>query len=296
MRVRSGFDGKLAPVPCNVGAPGRALPPFGWGLPDSLRLGHGDGDSQRRRERRRLGASACIATAAHAALLCGAIARHSRHRAPETPGAMQDVLVDLEPLPSPPLRTLSVDTVGTAVLPGRGRDTGTAGRSSRTRGAPSPPPAKASAVVAPAEATSTPAVAGTAPAFVGGFTSPSGTSDLFVGDPHAADALLYGDGSGGGGSISPPRLGGYVHWDCPWPAEAAGIDHAVAHVVAEVDAQGRAVGARLVDDPGSGFGPRAIACALRHRYIPGHDGVGRPVAGETRPFAVRFDRDLETWN
>ena len=37
-----------------------------------------------------------------------------------------------------------------------------------------------------------------------------------------------------------PRIGGYVYWECPWPAAAdqAGVDHAVVHVTVDVTARG----------------------------------------------------------
>ncbi|MGD0674797.1 MAG: hypothetical protein ABSC94_05225 [Polyangiaceae bacterium] len=232
--------------------------------------------------RHRLLASSVLALFAHAGLaiaMLGGSHGLSRSVTPIEPGARGELEIQVTPMPLPAL----------AAGDGRGSAPATSGPKARAFGPPRP--ARASAAVVATASSVAPIVEGIAPSFAGGFTTSRGLSDLFVGDPDAADALLYGKGSGGGGAVStPPRIGGYVDWDCPWPDEAPRTDHAIAHVTVDVTARGEPVGAKLVDDPGSGFGPRAIRCAMEAHYIPGHDGQGRPVAGRTRPFAVRFDR------
>jgi len=117
-------------------------------------------------------------------------------------------------------------------------------------------------------------------------------SDIFQGDPNAADALLYGEGSPRRDMSAPARLGGAVYWDCPWPSRAdrAGIDSAVVRIVVDVTDAGQATSARLVQNAAYDFGERAIECALEHHYIAGTDRTGRPVASQTRPFPVIFSR------
>jgi hypothetical protein len=118
--------------------------------------------------------------------------------------------------------------------------------------------------------------------------------DIDLGRPGGVDALLYGEGSPGLSHdlSSPPRIGGYVYWECPWPAAAAqaGVNHAVVHVTVDVTVRGKATAVQLIDQPGYEFGEDAIRCAMDQRYIPGRDAQGRPVAGRTRKFSVQFNR------
>jgi hypothetical protein len=58
----------------------------------------------------------------------------------------------------------------------------------------------------------------------------------------------------------------------------------------DVDASGRAVAAKVLQDPGSGFGRQAKMCAMRQRFQPALDRSGTPVAGSTKPFRVHFSR------
>jgi hypothetical protein len=115
-----------------------------------------------------------------------------------------------------------------------------------------------------------------------------------LGQPGGVDALLYGEGSPGLSHdlSSPPRIGGYVYWECPWPEAAAqaNVNHAVVHVTVDVTVRGKATAVQLIDQPGYEFGDDAIHCALDQRYIPGRDAQGRPVAGRTRKFSVQFNR------
>jgi protein TonB len=60
--------------------------------------------------------------------------------------------------------------------------------------------------------------------------------------------------------------------------------------VVDTDADGTALSARIVDDPGFGFGEEAMRCAMSWRYVAARDRQGRPVRGSTLPFAVQFDR------
>jgi hypothetical protein len=120
--------------------------------------------------------------------------------------------------------------------------------------------------------------------------------DIDLGQSGGVDALLYGEGSPGlpHDLSSPPRIGGYVYWECPWPEAAAqaNVNRAVVHVTVDVTARGKAKAVQLIDQPGYEFGDDAIRCAMDQRYIPGRDTEGRPVAGRTRKFSVQFSRSL----
>jgi hypothetical protein len=129
-------------------------------------------------------------------------------------------------------------------------------------------------------------------ASLGGHETAVDMSEIFQGDPNAADALLYGEGSPRRDLSAPAMLGGAVYWDCPWPsgADRAGIDSAVVRIVVDVTATGEATAARLVHNAAYDFGERAIECAMEHHYRPGTDRTGRRVVSQTRPFPVIFSR------
>lgn len=118
--------------------------------------------------------------------------------------------------------------------------------------------------------------------------------EIDMGQPGGVDALLFGEGSPGLSHdlSSPPRIGGRVYWECPWPSAAAraGINHAVVHVTVDVTARGEAKAVQLIDQSGYEFGEDAVRCAMDQRYIPGRDAGGKPVAGRTRKFSVQFNR------
>jgi len=61
-------------------------------------------------------------------------------------------------------------------------------------------------------------------------------------------------------------------------------------IVARVSANGGAESIAIVTDPGQGFGAAARSCASRQRFDLAVDRDGRPVAGSTSPFRVRFTR------
>jgi len=57
-----------------------------------------------------------------------------------------------------------------------------------------------------------------------------------------------------------------------------------------VRADGTAESFVVVADPGGGFGPAAIASAMRTRFAPARDREGAPVRGTSPPINVRFTR------
>jgi hypothetical protein len=115
----------------------------------------------------------------------------------------------------------------------------------------------------------------------------------WLGAPNSADALLYGGGGGssGGDQTTPPRLGRRVEWECPWPADVP-EGRVSAYIRVLVTDRGEARSARVVVDPGHGFGAAAIRCALDSRttYAAGRNATGARVGGWTVPFEVRFER------
>jgi protein TonB len=127
-------------------------------------------------------------------------------------------------------------------------------------------------------------VTGAATTYAGGVTAAAGTSTAPV---YAEEVDRQ----------APPSLARSVSlaeddWSCPWPqaAETAELDEAIALVRVRVRPDGSAAGATLLRDPGTGFGPAAVDCALRARYTPAAGPDGRPVESESPPIRVRFTR------
>ena len=69
-----------------------------------------------------------------------------------------------------------------------------------------------------------------------------------------------------------------------------GIEDGVVTLQATVRADGTAERVTIVNDPGSGFGTAAQRCALAAKYLPALDERGAAIAGDTKPFQVRFNR------
>jgi protein TonB len=86
------------------------------------------------------------------------------------------------------------------------------------------------------------------------------------------------------------ELSGNWRW-CPFPAEAdmAQIDEARVGMEVSLDANGAPANARVLNDPGNGFGAQAKKCALRAKYAAALDRDGNPTATTFR-FNVTFSR------
>lgn len=92
-------------------------------------------------------------------------------------------------------------------------------------------------------------------------------------------------GSGGSPKASVPyrkRPRMLQPWSCSFPAaaRAQGIERAVVTVAVDVTARGAVHTARIVRDPGDGFGVAARACVLKARFAPAEDDLGRPIAAK----------------
>ncbi len=169
---------------------------------------------------------------------------------------------------------------------------------------PPPPPAQAAKVLTqepkpeePVDLTGNTIVQGNADTYAGGFTTANGSSNTAVNTAPSPTGV-----QGGTGPVNaPPQVAGpdltraasIGNWSCSdFPAEAdtAQVDEAYVMIQVDVDANGRAVAAKVLQDPGSGFGRQAKMCAMRQRFQPALDRSGNPVAGSTKPFRVHFSR------
>lgn len=142
-------------------------------------------------------------------------------------------------------------------------------------------------------------IQGTGDKFAGGVTSSTGTGQTAVRNPAASGSGVPGGtgttpGATGGGADRSRVAGvsGSSDWDCPFPPEADStqVDFAKVMIKVLVGTDGSAQKVTIVQDPGNGFAREARACALRKKYLTSLDATGNPVAGETKPFYVRFER------
>ncbi len=157
-----------------------------------------------------------------------------------------------------------------------------------------PPPAQAGNIIArepkpdaPADLTGDTFVTGKASTYAGGITSSTGTNPVAVQtrdvDPHSPPG-------------QPDRSSAVSledqEWNCPWPrqAEAEQIDEQTVVLRVVVRSDGAVERATILKDPGHGFGQQAVACAMRTRFSPAHDRLGRPIGAQSPPIRVRFTR------
>jgi protein TonB len=158
-----------------------------------------------------------------------------------------------------------------------------------------PPPAQAGRIIAqeqgpraPLDLTGDTFVTGTAQAYAGGVTSPTGTN------PNAVETREVDPAAPPGRPPEPDRSRrvALIEEGCHnWPAEAEAepIDQQDVLMRIVVGADGTVVSARVLGDPGHGFGAAAVACARRSRFAPELDSAGRPVQVEV-PFRWHFTR------
>ena len=139
-------------------------------------------------------------------------------------------------------------------------------------------------------------VTGDGQRYAGGTTATRGTATNAV---HNPAAVAGGAPTGRGTVPAPPSrdlsraaLPVNTNWNCGFPAEAdmEQINSAVVRIVVTVSPEGRAKSVQVMQDPGYGFGALARQCALRMRFNPGYDALGKPVTKTTPPFTVRFNR------
>jgi Gram-negative bacterial TonB protein C-terminal len=242
-----------------------------------------------------------LGTAGHVRALLGARAPRSVSAAPTaTPSPVPE-----PPSSSPPARALP-RVSGRALSPVLAARTAGV----RTGAAPSPAPALAQAgsIVAatrePAPLDFTDAfVVGTAQVYAGGVSSRLGDSAHAVSATRAGAATRGegalvpggGGGSGRGGVAQPERRQALAltdpDWACPWPEGAAAdaVEHAEVLLEVRADAAGRVREAKVVEEPGFGFGAQALGCAREAELSPALDEHGRAVEGRAK-LRVRFVR------
>lgn len=171
--------------------------------------------------------------------------------------------------------------------------------------APPPAAAEAGAVLTadpdpnvPLDLTDQGFISGTGTRYVGGVTASTGTAQKAVRDPGArAGGVEGGKGTNPNAAPTvnrsrPAGLPQGTSWNCDFPpeADAEQINHAVVRLVVIVGPDGSPKSVNIVEDPGYGFGRLARRCALSKKYEPSLDASGKPIAGATPPFRVRFQR------
>jgi periplasmic protein TonB len=154
-----------------------------------------------------------------------------------------------------------------------------------------PPAAQAGQVVAAAATGQAPSFAiatGSGQHYVGGTSSARGTGSQ---TNHTGQV-----GVGNGTGLNRARAAQLQTRNppCGWPPEAedSDLEEAFVTVRATIGPDGRASAVEVLSDPGYGFGKRMQWCIrTKMRFEPALDGEGRPVAGSTQPFRVRFVRE-----
>jgi protein TonB len=232
---------------------------------------------------------------AHALLLLGA--RHTSNAScprPPTQSVNLEAELDLTALePPPPLA--EPEKAVTERRPSLAKPRHTVAHPERSAGAEAAEAAnviaRAPESTAPVDLTADAFVTGTATAYAGGVTTPTGTSSSPVAgapaqrEPHPATASTTLDRST---PVSLPT----ESWSCPWPreADAEQIDEQTVILRVVVTADGNPERATVLSDPGHGFGPAALACALRTHFTPARGSKGAPIRATSPPIRVRFTR------
>ena len=148
---------------------------------------------------------------------------------------------------------------------------------------PAPPAAAADVIsveakpTGPVDLTDNTFIVGNAKTYVGGITSSKGTGTKpIMNRPSLA---------------RPVQLSGN-EWRCKWPSSAVAEDIYEQYVVLRVvvTANGKVENAKVLTDPGHGFGDAAVGCALRTRFSPALDADGKPIRATSPAIRVRFTR------
>jgi protein TonB len=175
---------------------------------------------------------------------------------------------------------------------------------SHEREAPPPAPAQAGKILTqepdpnePVDLTGQGFVTGNADTYAGGVTASSGTSKTAVRELNAVVGGVPGGtgtkvGAVGPDLSRPPGIVGGSQWDCPFPpeADAEEINYQRVKLLIVVRPDGTPQDAKVIGDPGNGFGREARKCALTRRYEPALDREGRPVSGTIPQVNITFQR------
>jgi outer membrane biosynthesis protein TonB len=134
---------------------------------------------------------------------------------------------------------------------------------------------------------------GKSESYAGGFTAPSGTSEVAVNDPRAhARGVVGGTGTTPGGSLARPAAPARRDWSCPWPEEEQSSDLREARVTVrvQVDRDGSAQTVEVLNSPTPAFAVAARVCARSERFAAAHDDAGRPIAATIPSLSIHFVR------
>lgn len=142
----------------------------------------------------------------------------------------------------------------------------------------------------PIDLTNVPFVTGKGARFAGGITSIQGTSKVSV--PTAPQAEASPTKSPRRPSKARSVSLSQGEWRCDWPKSAIDQNIYEQYVVLKVlvSSNGEVKSAHIVKDPGEGFGPAAVACALRTRFSPALNREGEAITASSPPIQVRFTR------
>jgi len=160
------------------------------------------------------------------------------------------------------------------------------------------PPAESGRVIAtepapedPVDLTDDTIVMGTASAYVGGVSSNKGTNKVAVPEGATDENAAPTTNPGRPSRARAIQLAG-GEWRCNWPSAAVNQDiyeqFVMLRVVVRQD--GSLERAKVIEDPGHGFGEAAIACARRARFLPARNAAGTPIRATSPPIRVRFTR------
>ena len=244
----------------------------------------------------RLPLTLLAAFALHAAVLLGVLHNTHGFHAPEsaTGPAKQEDEFDLAPLqrPVPPTgqeRTTREHRAGFTKAPA------TTLHAERASGQEA---AQAATVVtqtpdnnSPVDLTAEAVVTGTATAYAGGLTASKGTATSAVEQAATVPSSGEPTSSVAVDRSSPVSLG-TESWSCPWTRDAAAeqIDEQTVILRVVVTASGDPESAMVLSDPGHGFGPAALVCAMRTHFTPARDPKGNRTRATSPLIRVRFSR------
>jgi protein TonB len=176
---------------------------------------------------------------------------------------------------------------------------------SHEKEAPPPAPAQAGKILTqepdpnePVDLTGQGFVTGNADTYAGGVTASTGTSKTAVRDLNAVVGGVPGGtgtkvgATGGPDRSRAPSIVGSSQWDCPFPAEADAeeINYQRVKLLIVVRPDGTPQDAKVIADPGNGFGREARKCAMMRRYEPALDREGKPVLGTIPQVNITFQR------
>ena len=142
----------------------------------------------------------------------------------------------------------------------------------------------------PIEFTDTTFTAGTASAYLGASSRNTGQGAP-ASEPTRGLNTGHTNHSGRASRARAVQLAGN-EWRCNWPRAAVNQEIYEQFVVLRVivGADGTVEHARVMNDPGYGFGEAAVRCARRTRFTPAQNENGRRIRATSPPIRVRFTR------